>query len=209
MRVFVAGMGKFCGHARHGEDQARTDPLMTARPDLLRRLRDETAVAHRRLEDELDLLSAGPGRFRAVLEGFHGFHRVWEPAMGTVIGERARLAVLERDLQGFGLTAAQIAALPRCHEASTLAQSPAGALGSFYVMEGSTLGGQVISRAPGAAGLGYFNPYGGETGAMWRRFRSWLEAQAAPLDQAEIVAGAVATFEVLRRWLAPRAAAAA
>jgi heme oxygenase len=81
------------------------------------------------------------------------------------------------------------------------------ALGSLYVMEGSTLGGQVISRildrSPDLIGrVRYFDPYGPRTGAMWRAFRAGLRGRvAAGADRRSIVAAAVQTFELLEDWL--------
>ena len=83
------------------------------------------------------------------------------------------------------------------------------ALGSLYVMEGSTLGGAVITKAlrhaawlpPG--GFRYFNPYGAETGRMWRRFQDAFRAACAVGGETAVERGAVETFEVLHRWLTP------
>jgi heme oxygenase len=79
-------------------------------------------------------------------------------------------------------------------------------LGSVYVMEGSTLGGQVIGKALRSAtwvpegGLRYFNPYGPRTGAMWRNFCVALDAVSASAAQ-EVICGARDSFALLRDWL--------
>ena len=186
---------------------------MTAivREGLMAALRARTAAAHQALEDGLDILSTvrSPQRLRLLLERFYGFHVVWEPAVAAssiaaFAADRSRLAGLRADLAGLGVSEIERAALPHCRPAAALAATAARAIGSLYVMEGSTLGGQVISRALREAGresLAYFNPYGGETGARWRAFAAWAESAAAGEDREAVVGSAEATFTLLRAWL--------
>lgn len=178
---------------------------------LILELRQATAAAHERLEHALDLLSEplSRARFAHVLSRFHGFHRVWEPAMADTLADpamfapRRRLSHLEADLERLGVDPS---ALPVCDDAARLAQG-AGAIGSLYVMEGSTLGGQVIARALAKAdwapegGLSYFQPYGARTGVMWRAFGDYADARTPPQDRGAVVSRAVETFDVLRLWL--------
>jgi len=182
---------------------------------LRRRLREGVAEAHVELERALDLLGrvSDGQRFAEVLERFLGFHIVWErairrhPAIRSFHEPRSRLPHLRRDLAALGRTNAEQAALPACAAADALAESPAAAVGSLYVMEGSTLGGQVIGRAlTGASwappgGLAYFNPYAGRTGEMWRAFGDWAEAIVPEPEREHAVAGARRTFAVLQGWL--------
>jgi heme oxygenase len=180
---------------------------------ILEGLRAATAAAHARLEAGLDLLGEplSRDRFVAVLSRFLGFHRAWEPAVARALGpealaERGRTALIEADLERLGMAPTAIAALPVCAAAAAVG-GPAGALGSLYVVEGSTLGGQVIARAlkdapwlpPG--GLSYFDPYGARTGAMWRAFRSFLDDHAAAHDRDALYSGARDTFALLQDWL--------
>ena len=209
-----------------GNDAAMTDHARTvaARPpsgsptDLLSRLRAETAAAHARLERELDLLSREVDRQRmlTVLERFHGFHAVWEGAMrrssvGAFFEPRSRMTSLADDLSRLGLTPERISALPLCAAAAPLAATREAAVGSLYVMEGSTLGGQVIGRALAdrdwapPAGFRYFQPYGAHTGEMWRGFRDWAQTTTPQAGHDAVVAGAVATFETLHDWMADAA----
>lgn len=184
------------------------------------RLRAATAAAHEALEDALDLLRLplDAQRFRRVLAGFHGFHRAWEPAIArrlpAALVPRPRLPLIEQDLRALGWGDAELGAIALCAPAAALADSADSALGSLYVLEGSTLGGRVIMRQVGAAawcppqGLRYFDPYGAETTARWRA--TLVHLADARGDSDRIVAGAVRTFEMLREWLAdpPREAVA-
>lgn len=194
---------------------SHAEVLIPAAPGLLQRLRAETAEAHASLEAALDILAEPlrQDRFARLLERFWGFHAAWEPALARALGDdaflapRGKLALLQRDLVALGRTADQIERLPLCLEAARLTADHGSALGSLYVMEGSTLGGQVISRALQAApwlpagGLGYFDPYGPLTGQMWRGFRDYASAHASPAADDIIVDGARAAFERLQAWL--------
>ncbi|WP_395674298.1 biliverdin-producing heme oxygenase [Phenylobacterium sp.] len=192
---------------------ASADRLTSAQSDLAAHLRVATADAHRSLEARLDLLRRplDRRRFQGVLERFHGFHVTWEaairqrPRIAEFHAERGRLPHLRRDLSALGLTGAEVAALPVSEAAAELAADEATAAGAIYVLEGSTLGGQLISRELAEAawlppgGLTYFDPYGARTGEMWRGFKSWLAVEAP--DPARTVDGARRTFQMLEGWL--------
>lgn len=177
------------------------------------RLRAETAPAHRQLERSLDLLSPPleSGRLVALLIRFHGFHRTWEATLAREFSApfvpAPRRVLIEQDLQVLGLDAESIGAIPGCAEAISLGIGLDNALGSVYVLEGSTLGGRVIahhlSRAAWwpATGLRYFDPYGEATASRWRETMAQLAGAGG--DPERIVAGAVRTFEVLQQWLVP------
>jgi len=192
----------------------RTD---SAKPlDLLAELRAQTAQAHMRLEHDLDLLREPleMQHFIHLLERFHGFHAVWEPRVARVMSKEASFLTPRRrthraaqDLIALGRSKRQVAELPLCLAAARLVSSPAAAIGSLYVLEGSTLGGQIISRRLQDArwlpldGLGYFDPYGPATGTMWRHFRLWAETASKQGSVDAVVAAAVATFQTLQDWL--------
>jgi heme oxygenase len=179
-------------------------------------LRSRTQDAHSALEAQLGLLEqpASTEYYAHLLSRFLGFHLVWEQdiktfsALDRELEMRSRIRQLRHDLKTLGLTEPEIGAVPLCGDAHRLTANEAHALGSFYVLEGSTLGGQVITkhllseRWLPAEGLRYFNPYGSRTGEMWRSFRRWLEIQAQHHAANDIVAGARATFVVLQKWLA-------
>jgi heme oxygenase len=181
---------------------------------VLAHLRAATRQDHDRLEGSLGLLDEGLGLdgYRNVLARFHGFWRGWEPRVAELLRDaaltepRRRQHLLAQDLAALGMTKAELTALPVCPPPSL--DGAAAALGSLYVMEGSTLGGAVIRRHVARrlgldrdSGCAYFSGYGAATGAMWRSFLARLDAQ--PAAEAErIAAGASATFATLASWLA-------
>jgi heme oxygenase len=79
------------------------------------------------------------------------------------------------------------------------------ALGAFYVLEGSTLGGRVILKSlPASLGVGtrYFEGFGAETVRMWQSFVANL-CDAAATDttaQQSIINGAIDTFAAISRY---------
>jgi heme oxygenase len=180
---------------------------------MLAHLRVATRASHEAMEGSLGLLdeTLDRDRYRAILSRFYGFWVVWEPRVALLLGNEAfttprrRLHLLAADLSALGLSAQAQAVLPRCrvpklHDAGE-------ALGSFYVMEGSTLGGRIIQRNvehrlgdAGRSSSTYFAGYGSDTGLMWRSFLARLD-QAPIVDAARIARGAVATFERLGEWL--------
>jgi heme oxygenase (biliverdin-IX-beta and delta-forming) len=182
---------------------------------LLERLRVETRPAHDRIEQAIDLAGrmGSLAGYRATLERFYGFHVVWEAAAEPLIADgeffqpRKKTDLLLRDLRALGASDAAIASLPVCDGLMPLS-SPAAAFGSMYVIEGSTLGGAIISkhveRALGVhpeAGSAYFHSYGPATGRMWTKFRArLLSLSSATMDDA-IVASAQRTFAVMQTWL--------
>ena len=156
-------------------------------------------------------------RLRDVVTRLHGFWAGTEPALDTWAGEhpglaealqwsrRRRTARLARDIAVLGGSIGPPA--PAVHDRP----DTAAALGWLYVVEGSTLGGAVITRAlarlrPGLR-LECFAPYDEGPGPMWRDFQAKLEQWQAGDDlRAERVASAgVATFAALADWTAPLA----
>ena len=187
-------------------------PIEGSATPMLDRLRAATRTAHAALEDSLALLRAplSRARFAQTLAGFHAFHRAWEPRM-ALTGPRRRLTLIVQDLETLGVTAG-----PREPFAVDFLADRSCAWGSLYVMEGSTLGGQMISKAlrreaewTPETGLAYFNPYGRRTAAMWRGFCDALERQAPSLEPDRVVQGARETFRALEVGLAARRRAAA
>lgn len=189
---------------------------------LRERLRSETATAHRALETRLDLL--GPAlsfdRYRHTLQRFFGFYLPCEaqlarsvpaaPPLGVALAARADL--LARDLAALGMPPAAIAALPRCS-----ALPGAGRLehfaGCFYVLEGASLGGQVVARAlharlglHAANGAAFFVGAGAATAARWQRVVAWLDSlEDAGACGDEVVRAATDTFARCAAFLAGEA----
>ncbi len=190
---------------------------------ILARLRSETRPEHDAIEAALDLTSETLTlhEYRRTLERSYGFYFSLEAGLAHVGGwkergldltQRQKAPLLEADLRALG--AADVTALPLCNDLPPHGTLPA-ALGCVYVMEGATLGGQVISKAV-AKSLGltpetggrFFHSYGDRTGSMWQAFRTAISTHVVTIaDQDEAVAAAKATFQSLHRWMSAGGAA--
>lgn len=173
-------------------------------------LRSATASHHAAIEDLLQLDgSAELRRFGAALQVFEAFLRVWEPlaakalplAMRPWFEAHRRGQLAAGDLRALRLPAIDLESLPRLPMTS-----PAMAIGSAYVIEGSALGGLVIAKSMAdrfgiAAGNGasYFSARGRSTAAVWREFCAHLEQELAndPAATAQACDAACLTFERL------------
>lgn len=185
-------------------------------PTLLESLRTVTREQHRELESALDIQSKldSRARYRDLLAGFLGLYRPIEAEfrrergieeLGYRIDDRQKQSALEYDLEQLGFSPEEIAALPNATVPELTNQGDA--LGRAYVVEGSTLGGQAITRLVGASHpqfpISFFNVYGARTREQWVDFQQSLERyEAAGGSTSDVTAGAVRTFELFRRWLA-------
>lgn len=178
-------------------------------------LRAATGDLHARLDDELLVSGPDPGpddylRHAAAMLGWMQpveaeLARAAWPAELLIEQRLGKSAQLEADLRCGGHDAEQIAAVPRCDALPPLDTEPRR-YGALYVIEGSTLGGQVLWRRltgrlhpwPLAALVGY----GRDTGPLWRIFVSNLEQAGSAVDFAEAAAESAAmAFRTLLDWL--------
>ncbi len=181
----------------------------------LERLKRETAAAHEAVEHSIPLMSADLDldRYTACLQRMAGIVGAWEAEAARVapkslrplLDERRRLHLLQDDLRTLGAppaTAPCCPALPPMHTEPRL-------LGTMYVMEGSTLGGQLIARhlertlglMPGV-GNSFFRSHAEHTGAMWRAFCGHLRSAIPEHSAGEVIEAAQQMFYVFGTWTA-------
>jgi heme oxygenase len=168
-------------------------------------LRRATRAQHDRIDALMDLRRMQDREHYArVLRVFDGFLAAWEPAVAAALpawqawlAPRSRRPFLRQDLRHLGAAPGEPARVPAL-------ASAAAAWGSVYVMEGSALGGQFITRSLAQAGLhassgaAYFHGWGDATGAMWREARSVLAGQLdSPAAVADACEAARETFDTL------------
>ena len=80
------------------------------------------------------------------------------------------------------------------------------ALGALYVLEGSTLGGQIIAgiithRLGRSASVTFFNSYGSETEKKWQSLKNNLNQPRTEEEQAIIIDAAKDTFITFKNWI--------
>lgn len=190
---------------------------------ILGRLKEETRERHEALEGLVDVMdrTLSMDAYGGLLTTFYRFYSAVEPRLpaaallteGFDVAERRKVPLLERDLEHLKIlsTAKDLAPLADIPSVETVAR----AFGGIYVMEGATLGGQVITRhlrehlglTPDAGGA-FFNSYGKEVGPMWKRFGAAITAFAErnPHAEDQIVDAAKETFDCFRRGFAAEGA---
>ncbi|MEK8128135.1 biliverdin-producing heme oxygenase [Paenibacillus filicis] len=193
--------------------------------EILSKLKELTAPYHIKLEENPYAKAIMDNRltideYRAYLEKFYTFlspleaifeQRTEWSERGFDFEPRRKLDLLEQDLQALGASEAELRELPRCTKLPELSTFPQ-VLGSLYVWEGSTLGGQIITKKlqsylpiEPAAGGSYFYSYGPDTRTRWQEFRELLTAEITSEEAVEeAVAAASDTFRLFDQWLAEK-----
>lgn len=185
---------------------------------ILTELKQATRSYHDAIEKELDLFNrtVSCDDYAFLLSQFFGFYAPLEARLELVAGltdvvrdfsARRKTLLLRLDLADLGYDLEQVEVLPRCADLPALESIPQ-ALGCLYVMEGATLGGQVISRhlqqnlgIDGNCGGHFFSSYGASVGAMWRGFGDALQAFCSASQSEEIIIrSACGTFAAFGRW---------
>jgi heme oxygenase len=187
-------------------------------PTVLEALRSGTALLHVALEKRLPFFSPqlDDNGYRRLLQAYYGFYSPLEAALydSGLIPEgfdqvlRLKTPTLLTDLHALGLDEPAIAALPHCSSLPPL-DTPAACLGALYVLEGATLGGQILRREMAQRlgldadnGGAFLNVYGSETGRRWKDFLDYL--RHVPLDahaKLRAVNAARSTFSCFEQWL--------
>jgi heme oxygenase len=179
------------------------DGLVPARGgDVMRILRSRTAERHRRLEAAVDLVGSITTTevYGDLLVKFAALHqRLDEEVVSHMPDQdgRRKMPLLSSDLAGLGRT------LP-APTASFGLDTPAARIGALYVVEGSTLGGRVISAhvretLPAGTPAAYFAGYEADTARQWNEFRSL--ARQTLRDDAAADAAYLAATEVFDRFI--------
>lgn len=190
--------------------------------NILERLKEGTSDAHRQIEDNDYARSMMDKtmtleQYTHYLALFYGFLKPLEQKAiqsgltaqtGLNMELRSKTQWLEQDLLHLGMNHEQIEALPLCSQLPDLSTA-ARLIGSFYVIEGSTLGGQVITKqlmkflpVEPNAGISYFNGYGTHTRDRWLTFRELVVANSESEEQREqMVHAASETFTLLDSWI--------
>ncbi|CAI8816105.1 biliverdin-producing heme oxygenase [Pseudomonas serboccidentalis] len=190
-------------------------------PPVLQDLRAGTAELHIALEKRLPFFSEqlDANAFRRLMQAYYGFYRPLESALlanacipaDFDIAPRLKTPTLQRDLHALGESPEGLEHLPLCRQLPVI-ESSAACLGVLYVLEGATLGGQILRREIATRlsldadnGAAFLDVYGAATGRRWRDFIEYLGAR--PMDVAEraaVVAAAQTTFSCFEHWLESR-----
>jgi heme oxygenase (biliverdin-IX-beta and delta-forming) len=186
---------------------------------VLDRLRADTRSLHARVEKRVDLAHrcATKDAYRGLLVQMFGVHAAIEAVLarldwtsvGIDLAQRRKTHHIRADLAL--LDGQEVGPPPLCNDVPQL-RTLAEGFGCLYVVEGSTLGGQVIVRhlrqsldlSPGN-GASFFASYGPEVGSMWRAFGDAAKSHCTTEDRIrEAVDSAISTFEFFEMELQTR-----
>lgn len=186
---------------------------------ILQKLKEQTSAQHIALEESKLLSHFGNKTidltiYKAILKKFYGFFLPMEERLDSFLQlpfflpdypSRRKSSTLAADLRHLGINPND---LPICTALPQLADL-AQAFGCLYVLEGSTLGGRVITKILHEAlqidersGASYFNGYGAFTGDKWKLFcQTLLQYGEQGGKEEAMIEGANATFSTLTKWL--------
>lgn len=191
-----------------------TLPLITI--NLLEQLKSDTLANHQQLEKKLIAQLKGmqsPSDYIRILQVFYSYFGALEDKIDQFIGfdqlgdyaDRRKTSSIKNDILSLQGDVPEKAAPEHLPELDNAFQ----AFGALYVIEGSTLGGQVISKMiskqltlASDEGLSFFKSYGENTMLMWERFKTVLENQANSQEEADVITQAANdTFLKFRLWM--------
>ena len=175
---------------------------------LHQQLKSGTQALHRQLEQnplntQLLAETLTPQRYAYILSRYYLLYRSLEPQITAQLETYYPIVCkhpwLATDLQILDWAAPQ-ADGPDL-QLSTIDE----AVGMLYVLEGATLGGQIIRRhlarvLPNAPQR-FFTGYGSETAQRWRQFLGFLEQMEAEVQHDLAVKAANGTFSAFDSWL--------
>ena len=184
--------------------------------NVLEKLKTETLSNHQQLEKNLILRLKGMeshADYISILQIFYGYFAALEERINQYIGadqlpdhaDRRKTRSLKNDLDTMQAEIPAKAATAELPEIGNAYQ----AFGALYVIEGSTLGGQIISKMiskqlpmDSDAALSFFKSYGEDTMPMWTKFKNTLLQQAPTREAADqLVQAANETFLKFRHWM--------
>ncbi|OMP81149.1 biliverdin-producing heme oxygenase [[Flexibacter] sp. ATCC 35208] len=184
---------------------------------MIEQLRERTAALHQDLERTLIPLIKqvnSPEAYIRILQLFYGYYYPLEQYIAAHIDtsfpggfdNRRKAALLLQDINV--INGSPLDPPPTCTDIPEINDN-GQALGAMYVLEGSTLGGQVICQIIQrnlplpeiTKALSFFNGYGEESRAKWDSFVLYLEGYHGTDEQKiRLVETAANTFRLFKVW---------
>ncbi|GGH05836.1 biliverdin-producing heme oxygenase [Pedobacter zeae] len=181
-------------------------------------LRTETAERHKTLESlmfvhEIMNNSLSIDQYKKLLTVNYIIHQKLENTLANMLdadtaaalemNRRLKLSALEKDLNYWGIDNLTLPGLD--FELYLPKKNTAEVLGALYVLEGATLGGNVIKKHILAnpnfkdqeGGLNYYGVYGDELSTRWKKFVSILNERVEEADYKHCINSANQTFNNL------------
>jgi len=185
--------------------------------DLRKRLREETKSLHDKSEQtflfkKILLQEITLSDYQLLIQKFYGFITPCEALIDSlpcksVIKKRKKKPWLEQDLHALKISNNHDTNLSICLDLPCLSEYEQ-VLGYLYVMEGATLGGQIITKMLKTQlqitldqGGRFFHGYGDKTKIMWNDFCLNLCSINLLEQQNKIINSASDTFNRLHEWM--------
>jgi heme oxygenase (biliverdin-IX-beta and delta-forming) len=199
------------------ELQTLSHSSIPANPSLFEFLKSETADLHLSIESVMPLLRADLtlAEYRSHLIKMLGFYTPLEARLsqyvqefgdGLSIARRFKTQWIHADLIALGESTIDLAESSKNAGISKISSLPK-CVGILYVIEGATLGAQVIRRSLlnnlnlDNTRMHFYNGYGSETLTMWQSLRSQAQNAVKDSEYSESGASARETFRLLLEWL--------
>jgi heme oxygenase len=178
-------------------------------------LRTGTADIHKLIERRVPVFCDGFNLedYTQLVEYFFGFWAPVEERLSSLttlrdrdlaLQSRLKCPLLREDLLFLGRDPVTVR---HCKELPVLDTFLRG-LGCLYVLEGSTLGSQIIAprlaehlQLREGSGASFFNAYGSFVRPRWIQFKRFVSASVTPEQGTEVVAAAGQTFLCFYEWL--------
>lgn len=177
-------------------------------------LKTETHDAHMRLHvhpftQPLQSETLTRAEYERILKGFYYYYSALEHHYKGIESDFGStfnpVAALEKDFQTLGISPPDNNSLDKTVQTDLPADFD-HYIGYLYVKQGSTLGGQIMSKnIERTTGLDrdkdvhFFNPYGKSTGPVWKSFLSYLERIEGAICMESAINGANHAFSAMER----------
>ncbi|MVN92040.1 biliverdin-producing heme oxygenase [Mucilaginibacter aquatilis] len=182
---------------------------------LSEKLKTETLSNHQQLEKKLVAQMKAirsESDYAALLQLFYTYFGALEkridqyitPAILADYADRRKTEALAKDISDLGAEPSSLApetALPPIN-------NQLEAYGALYVIEGSTLGGKIISKMMAQQlalennkGLSFFTGYADKSNEMWDKFKESLNLQPkSSVEEQTVIDSANETFLKFKQW---------
>lgn len=181
-------------------------------------LKEQTRKTHDAAESNFDFKAITQSRdlYITALKTMYGFYKPIEKTLldyelffaplGINLKERLKTPLIKRDLNYLGVSEAELGDIEFCPTLPNVSDFYR-AMGCLYVLEGSTLGGQIIAKELVKSGLSkdgegkaYYDPYENRTMPMFLQLKEALNK--LPDDKESVVLEAAQeTFKSFGSWL--------
>ncbi|MFN8673920.1 MAG: biliverdin-producing heme oxygenase [Candidatus Sericytochromatia bacterium] len=151
--------------------------------------------------------------YKKALKIFYGFYKPLEEKILLVDGvdldlaKRIKVELLIKDMKDLGVTEEEIGQITLCNDLPEI-ENQAKLLGCMYVIEGATLGGQLVGgkldeflRLNGN-GSRFFYSYKENVRPFWKEFMDYINEYSAKTGiEDEIVESSFNTYMKFNKWL--------